>query len=120
MALNKFLEDNAAWLDQAAKQRVFDKIDEKALALSDDLRQRLIANGQARIAALSQRKADAVASYDRAIALEKTELDRLMAEKPLQPAPSQPSTPTQPSPPTRPPLGTMKPAVASKRAKKKK
>lgn len=103
MALDKFLKENAAWLDQAAKQRVFDKIDEKALALPEEQRQRRIADLKVRIDALSQRKADAVASYDRAIALEKAELGSLMAEKPPQA-----------------PLRAMKPMAASKRAKKKK
>ena len=102
MTLDKLLKDNAAWLDQAAKQRIFDKIDEKALALPEEQRQRRIADLKARIDALSQRKADSVASYDRVIALEKAELDSLMAEKPLQPAPRM-----------------MKAMAARKKAKKK-
>ena len=103
MALDKFLKENAAWLDQAAKQRVFDKIDEKALTLLNVQRASRIATLNERIASLSERKADAVASYDRAIALEKAELDSLMAEKPLQP-----------------PVRTVKAMAPGKRAKKKK
>ena len=102
MTLDKLLKENAAWLDQAAKQRIFDRIDEKALALPEEQRQRRIADLKARIDALSQRKADSVASYDRVIALEKAELDSLMAEKPLQPP------------------RMMKAKAASKKAKKKK
>lgn len=102
MTLDKLLKDNAAWLDQAAKQRIFDKIDEKALALPEEQRQRRIADLKARIDALSQRKADSAASYDRVIALEKAELDGLMVEKPLQPPPR-----------------TMKAMAARKKAKKK-
>jgi hypothetical protein len=101
MTLDKLLKDNAAWLDQAAKQRIFDKIDERALALPEEQRQRRIADLKARIDALSQRKADSAASYDRVIALEKAELDSLMAEKPLQPQ------------------RMMKAKAASKKAKKK-
>jgi hypothetical protein len=103
MALDKLLKENAAWLDQAAKQRVFDRIDERALALPEEQRQRFIAARKEAIDALSQRKADAVASYDRAIALEKADLDRLMAEKPPQA-----------------PLRTMKSMAARKKARKKK
>jgi hypothetical protein len=103
MALNKLLEDNKAWLDQAVKQRIFDRIDERALALPEEQRQRRIADLKARIDSLAQRQADAAASYDRVIALEKAELDALMAQKPPQA-----------------PMRAMKPMAARKKARKKK
>jgi len=103
MALDKFMKENAAWLDQAAKQRVFDRIDERALALPEEQRQRRIADLKVRIDSLAQRKADAAASYDRVIGLEKAELDSLMAERPPQA-----------------PLRAMKPMAARKNAKKRK
>lgn len=87
MTLDKILQDSAAWLDQATKQRIFGKIDEKALAFSEEHRQRRIADLKLRIEGLTLRKAEAVASFDRAIALEKAELDSLTATKPLQPPP---------------------------------
>jgi hypothetical protein len=103
MTLDKLLKENAAWLDQAAKQRVFDRIDERTLALPEAQRQQRIADLKARIDTLAQRKADAAASYDRVIALEKAELDSLMAEKPPQA-----------------PARAMKPMAARKKIKKKK
>ena len=71
MSLDKLLKENAAWLDQALKRRVFDKVDEASLNFPEEQRQRRITDLQARINDLSLRKEETVASYDRAIALEK-------------------------------------------------
>lgn len=85
MALDKLLQDSAAWLDQAMKQNILGKVDERALAFPEEHRQRRIADLKLRIEGLASRKAEAIASFDRAIALETAELDILTATKPLQP-----------------------------------
>jgi hypothetical protein len=77
MSLDKLLKENAAWLDQAVKRRVFDKVDEAAVNFPEEQRRHRMAELQSRIKDLSLRKEETVASYDRAIALETTELQNL-------------------------------------------
>ena len=86
MKLDELLKQNAAWLEQATKLRMFDKVDDKATNFPEEQRQRRMADLKARIGALSQRKEEVVASYDRAIELEEAELKALSAQKPV-PAP---------------------------------
>ena len=77
MTLDELLKQNAAWLEQATKLRMFDKVDDKAINFPEEQRQRRMADLKARIGALSQRKEEVVASYDRAIELEEAELKAL-------------------------------------------
>ncbi len=77
MSLDKLLKENAAWLDQAVKRRVFDKVDDAAVNFPEEQRKRRREELQARIKDLSLRREETLASYDRAIALEKAELDNL-------------------------------------------
>ena len=69
-------------LAQASERQVFGKVDNSTVRLLDDQRDRRIAEQERRIANLTQRAADVAASYDRAIALEKDELEKLKAQVP--------------------------------------
>ena len=80
--LDDLLKQNAAWLEQALKQRMSDKVDEKATKFPEEQRERRVAELKARIDELSRRKGDAAASYDRAIEREKVELESLVRQKP--------------------------------------
>jgi hypothetical protein len=80
MTLDELLKQNAAWLEQAAKQRMFAKVDDAAINFPEEQRQRRREAIEARIAALSQRKGEVAASYDRTIELEKQELKALSDE----------------------------------------
>ena len=93
-ALDDLLKQNKTWLEQALKRPLFDKVDKKATDFPEEQRQRLIAESKERIKGLTERQEAAVASYNRAIALEKAELDRLSAQKP-------PTAPTDPVKPKR-------------------
>jgi hypothetical protein len=92
MALDKLLQDSAAWLDTAVKRRVFEKVDQATMKFPDEQRARRAADVQARIAVLTQSREAAVASYDKAIALEQAELDTL--QKPRPPQGAQPESAT--------------------------
>ena len=81
MKLDELLKQNATWLEQAKKRRVFDKVDENATKFPDEQRARRKADIEARIDALARRKEDAIASYDRAIEGEKAELELLRTQK---------------------------------------
>jgi hypothetical protein len=71
MTLDELLKQNKAWLEQALKRPLFDQVDEKAIDFPEEQRKRRIAEGEGRSKALSRRKEEAAASFDRAIALEK-------------------------------------------------
>lgn len=86
MTLDELLKQNAAWLEQTLKRPLFDKVDEKAIKFPEEQRGRRMKELKTRIGELSRRKEEAAASYDRAIALEKAELESLEAQRP-------PSTP---------------------------
>jgi len=81
MKLDELLKQNATWLEQAKKRRVFDKVDEKAAKFPEEQLARRKAQIEVRIDALARRKEDAIASFDRAIANEKAELDALRPQK---------------------------------------
>ena len=76
------------------KRPLFDKVDKKAIDFPAEQRERQMAQIEERIKELKRRKEEAEASYDRAIALEKAELDNLSAQKP-------PTAPTDPVKPKR-------------------
>jgi hypothetical protein len=98
MTLDELLKQNAAWLDKALKQPIFDKADEKTVNFPEEQRQRRIAELRTRISDLAQRKDEMSAAYDRAIALDQQELKSLSDQAPPStniPIPSQP-TPNQP------------------------
>lgn len=69
-------------LAQASERQVFGKVDNSTIRLPDEQRDRRIAELNTRIAHLMERQADVAASYDRAIALEKDELEKLKAQVP--------------------------------------
>lgn len=102
MTLDKLLKENAAWLEQLAKQPVLDRVDATALALPETQRQQRIADLKARIEALSFRREKAIAAYDNAIAQEKAELDVISGARP-----------------TTPPLRAVPPKRAAAKPKKK-
>ena len=102
MTLDKLHKENAAWLEQLAKQPVLDKVDAAALALPETQRQQRIADLKARIDALSFRREKAIAAYDGAIAQEKAELDVISGVRP-----------------TTPPLRAVTPKRAAAKPKKK-
>lgn len=81
MKLDELLKQNATWLEQAKKRRVFDKVDESATKFPEEQRARRKADIEMRIDALTRRKEDAIASFDRAIASEKAELEALRTQK---------------------------------------
>jgi hypothetical protein len=82
MTLDELLKQNAAWLEQALTRPVFDKVDDKTIKFPEEQREQRMAELKVRIKDLSRRKEEAAASYDRAIALEKAELENLSAQKP--------------------------------------
>jgi hypothetical protein len=94
MALDKLLQDNATWLEQTLKRPVFDKVDDKTIKFPEEQRQRRMADVKTRIADLSRRKQEVVASYERAIALEEQEFKALSAQIPV--AAPQEVTPEKP------------------------
>jgi hypothetical protein len=69
-------------LAQASERQVLGKVDDSTVRLPDEQRDSRIAALNTRIADLMQRQADVAASYDRAIALEKAELEKLKAQVP--------------------------------------
>lgn len=89
MSLDKLLETNKAWLEETLKRRIFDKVDEKTIKFPEEQRERRREELRARISELSRRKEEVAASYDRAIALEKAELEALEAQRSAS-APSAP------------------------------
>jgi hypothetical protein len=109
MTLDELLKQNTAWLEQARKRQLFDKVDAKAVNFPEEQRARRMAELKARIDDLSRRKEESATSYDRAIALEKAELDRL--EKQVSPA--APQTPVKPRQ-TPKPRETVKPRTTAK------
>ena len=92
MTLDELLKQNSAWLEQTLKRPLFDKVDKKATDFPAEQRERRMAEIKVRIKELTRRKEEAEASYDRAIALEKAELDSLSAQKP----PTDPTNPVRP------------------------
>jgi len=81
MTLDELLKQNALWLEQAKKRRVFDRVDEKAAKFPEEQRERRKAQIETRIGELARRREDAIAAFDRAIASEKAELDALRPQK---------------------------------------
>ena len=88
MTIDKIMNDASAWFEQTLKRRMFDKVDETTLKFPEEMRERRIAELASRVAVLSRRKEEAVASYERVIALEQTELDSLKNQKPTTPSPN--------------------------------
>jgi hypothetical protein len=82
MNLDELLKQNAAWLEQALKRNMFDKVTAEAVNFPEEQRERREAELKLRIKDLSQRKEELDASYERAIELEKAELDNLSGQKP--------------------------------------
>jgi hypothetical protein len=81
MTLDELLKKNAAWLEQALKRRMFEKVDAKAIDFPEEQRERRMSELKTRIDDLSRRKAEAEAAYDRAIARERDELEAVKREK---------------------------------------
>lgn len=104
MKLDELLKQNATWLEQAKKRRVFDKVDEKAAKFPEEQRERRKTQIETRIEELVRRKEDAIASFDRAIASEKAELDALRPQKPTaaDPEPTKPAAGTGRKPKVKP------------------
>jgi hypothetical protein len=92
MTLDDLLKQNRTWLEQALKRPLFDKVDKKATDFPAEQRERRMAEIKERIKGLEQRKKAAEASFDRAITLEKAELDSLSEQKP----PTAPPNPVKP------------------------
>src|SRR5262245_4366246 len=69
-------------LAQVSERQVLGKVDNSTVRLPDKQRDGRIAELNRRIADLTQRQADVAASYDRAIALEKDELEKLKTQVP--------------------------------------
>ena len=90
--LDELLKQNRDWLEQTLKRPLFDKVDKKATDFPEEQRERRRVEIEERIKGLEQRKKAAEASYDRAIALEKAELESLSAQKP----PTAPTNPVKP------------------------
>jgi hypothetical protein len=82
MNLDELLKQNEVWLEQALKRRLFDRVDAAAVNFPEEQRERRMADLRLRIKELSQRKEELDASYERAIELEKAELNDLSAQKP--------------------------------------
>jgi hypothetical protein len=82
MTLDDLLKQSAAWFDQALKRPIFDKVGEAAIKFPEEQRARRMQELKTRIDDLSRRKDEATASYDRAIALERAELENLARQKP--------------------------------------
>jgi hypothetical protein len=102
-------------LEQLSKQQLFGKVDASTARLPDEQRDRRIADLTTRIANLTQRKADLVASYDGAIAVEQRELDTLKAQAtPVTPPPAAGNAPAPPAP-----SGTVAPRQPRTRARTK-
>jgi hypothetical protein len=80
--LDEIIKGANELLAQASERQVFGKVDNSTIRLLDEQRDRRIAELNTRIADLTQRKDDVAASYDRAIALEKDELEKLKAQVP--------------------------------------
>jgi hypothetical protein len=99
-------------LDQMSKQQLLGKVDASTIRMPDEQRDRRIADLTARIGDLTQRKADIVASYDSAIALEQRELDALKAQ-------ATPAAPPAPGNAMAPPAGSAAPRQTSARARPK-
>ena len=81
MSLDELLKEKLALLEQAKKLRPFGPVDDRAVNFPEEQRQRRLADLKARIEDLSHRKEEAVASYDRAIELEKAELESLTRQR---------------------------------------
>lgn len=84
MTLDEPMKQNAEWLEQALKRRFFEKVDAKAIDFPREQRERLISEFKTHIDDLSRRQAETVAAYDRAIARERDELDRVQSERPSE------------------------------------
>jgi hypothetical protein len=107
MTIDKLMNDASTWIEQALKRQIFDKVDGATLKFPEEMRERRIAELGSRIAELSRRKEEAVASYDRVIALEQSELDSLN-QKPATPAPN----------PTRGPVNATKKTKSARKQKR--
>jgi hypothetical protein len=81
MKLDELLKQSATWLEHAKKRRVFDKVDENATKFTEEQLARRKLEIETRIGALARRKEDTIASFDRAIANEKIELEALRTQK---------------------------------------
>jgi hypothetical protein len=103
MSLDKLLKENAAWFDTALKQRLSDKVDEKAFTFPEEQRQRRMAELKLRVEELLQRKEEAIASFDQAIAVERAELDILDRAGPVIPVQPMPQPMPEPLPDMRTP-----------------
>jgi len=77
MTLDQLLKENAEWLAQVRKRNPLSDMKTDTIGFPEDLRRRRIAELKTRIDQLTQNKEKAVASYDRAIALEQAELENL-------------------------------------------
>ncbi len=82
MNLDELLKQNAEWLEQALRRRLFDNVDAETANFPQEQRERRIEELKRRIEELSQRKEELDASYERAIELEKAELNNLSAQQP--------------------------------------
>jgi hypothetical protein len=90
MSLDKLLNENAAWFAEALKHRPFEKVDEKAFTFPEEQRQRRMAELKLRVEDLLRRKEEAMASFDRAIAVEQAELENLDRAGPVIPVQPKP------------------------------
>jgi hypothetical protein len=81
MTLDQLLKESADWLAQARKRNLLSDTNTDTIGFPEDLRRRRIAELKTRIDQLTQNKEKAVASYDRAIALEQAELESLYRQE---------------------------------------
>jgi hypothetical protein len=80
--LDEIIKEANELLAQAGERQVFGKVDNSTIRLPDEQRKSRIAQLNARIADLEKRRDDVAASWDRAIADEKAELEKLKAQVP--------------------------------------
>jgi hypothetical protein len=88
MSLDKLLTEYVTLLDETKKRRPFENVGERDVNFPKELRQRRMVELKSRIEHLKRRKEEAVASYDRAIALEEAEFKAIDAQRPPTPPPS--------------------------------
>jgi len=86
MSVAKILEEQSAWLQQAAKTIGLDRPTEAEAGFPEEVRKRRAAQIKARIAALETQREDAAKRFNAAIAEAKQELQQLAAELDLRKA----------------------------------
>lgn len=121
MALDDIIKEHTAWLDEATRRPIFQRVTAADTGFPQELRDRRAKELAASIDALGRRRAETDARYAAAIASYKAELEALLAPLTGGPntglPPGQPGTPPGPRSPGTGTTGTAptdKPATAAR------